>query len=156
MKYRIFTDSLFFMINLINSISVSIARWALIMKEFSNFYRDDIILNWEAWMECGHGDLFFCASVERWNLISEPVGIGGVLRNNKSGVPFMFSKYIGVCNSNKVDVLAISEALQCFLWNLNGGLVWRAMIPVLVLSCQTKKQILERSNSFLMRYRIYL
>ena len=68
----------------------------------------------------------------------------------------MFSKYIGVCNSNKVDVLAISEALQCFLRNLKGGLVWRAMIPVLVLSCQTEKQILESSNSFLMRYRIYL
>ena len=42
-------------------------------------------------------------------------GIGGVLRNSKGEVLLMFSKYMSVCNSNKVKVLAILEALGLFL-----------------------------------------
>ena len=37
--------------------------------------------------------------------------IEGVLRNSKGDVLFMFSKYVGVCNSNKAEVLAILEAI---------------------------------------------
>ena len=33
--------------------------------------------------------------------------IGGVIRNSKGEVLLMFSKHVGVCNSNEVEVLAI-------------------------------------------------
>lgn len=33
-----------------------------------------------------------------------PAGIGGVLRNSSGVVLFMFSKHVGVCNSNEVEV----------------------------------------------------
>lgn len=38
-------------------------------------------------------------------------GIGGVLRNQKREVLFMYSKYIGIKDSNEAEVWAILEAL---------------------------------------------
>ena len=40
--------------------------------------------------------------------------IGGVLRNSRGEVLFMFSKHVGVCDSIEAEVLAILEALRCF------------------------------------------
>lgn len=39
-------------------------------------------------------------------------GIGGVLRNHKGKVLYMFSKHVGIKDSNKAKVLSILEALQ--------------------------------------------
>lgn len=35
----------------------------------------------------------------------------------------MFSKHVGVCDSNEVEVLAILEALQCFSSYYHGVLI---------------------------------
>ncbi|XXG59908.1 hypothetical protein AAC387_Pa04g1911 [Persea americana] len=45
---------------------------------------------------------------------SKQASIGGVLRNFKGGVIIMFSKHIGICDSNEAEVLATLEALQLF------------------------------------------
>lgn len=36
-------------------------------------------------------------------------GIGGVLRNGKGSILIMFSKHIGICDCNEMDVLVILE-----------------------------------------------
>ena len=33
----------------------------------------------------------------------------------------MFSKYVGICDYNEVEVLAILEALRCFVRYFNGN-----------------------------------
>ena len=48
---------------------------------------------------------------------------GGVLRNSKGEVIFMFSKFVGVCDSNEVGVPAILEALRCFSKNFHCDLI---------------------------------
>ena len=50
-------------------------------------------------------------------------GIGGVLRNSKWEILFMFSKHVGLHDSNEAEVLAILEALWWFSRNFNGSLV---------------------------------
>ena len=52
-----------------------------------------------------------------------PVGIGGVLRNCKGEVLIMFSKPVGVCDSNEAEVLAILEGLQLFSSRYGGPLI---------------------------------
>lgn len=34
-------------------ITLRIARWVLVRKEFSNSCLNDILINWESWMRCG-------------------------------------------------------------------------------------------------------
>lgn len=41
-----------------------------------------------------------------------PMGIKCVLHNSKGEVLLMFSKHVGICDSNLVEVLAILEALR--------------------------------------------
>lgn len=43
---------------------------------------------------------------------SRLAGIEGVIRNSKREVLFIFSKHLGVCDSNEADVLDILEALD--------------------------------------------
>ena len=52
-----------------------------------------------------------------------PVGIGGVPRNCKGEVLIMFSIYVGVCNSNEAEVLAILEGLRLFSRRYGSTLV---------------------------------
>ena len=52
-----------------------------------------------------------------------PASIGGVLCNSKGDVLFMFSKQMGVCDSNEAEMLAILEALQCFSRLFHGDLI---------------------------------
>ena len=52
-----------------------------------------------------------------------PARIGGVPRNSRGENLFMFFKHVGVCNSNKAEVLAILETLWCFSRFFNGGLI---------------------------------
>lgn len=46
-----------------------------------------------------------------------PTGIGGILRNYKVKVLFMFSKHAGVRDSYEAEVLVILEALRIFPTN---------------------------------------
>ena len=43
------------------------------------------------------------------------VGIWGILHNSNDDVLFMFSKHVGICDSNEAEVLAILEALRHFM-----------------------------------------
>lgn len=52
-----------------------------------------------------------------------PAQVGGVLRNCKGEVLLMFSKYVGVCDSNEAEVLAILEALRIYSRKYYGRLV---------------------------------
>ena len=45
---------------------------------------------------------------------SGPAGIGEVLCNSKGEVLLMLSKFLGICDTKEVEVLAILEALQLF------------------------------------------
>ena len=40
-------------VELITSITMRIAKWALVRKEFSNFYLDEVFVNWESCLGCG-------------------------------------------------------------------------------------------------------
>lgn len=50
-------------------------------------------------------------------------GIGAVLRNSCGLVLAMFSKHVGIMESNEVEVLAILEALRFFSSSFIGKLV---------------------------------
>ena len=52
-----------------------------------------------------------------------PADIGGVLRNGKGEVLFMFSKNVGIKESNEAKVLAILEALRIFSFTLKENLI---------------------------------
>lgn len=52
-----------------------------------------------------------------------PAGISGVLHNSKGEVLLMFSKPIGIRDSNEVEVLAISEALCIFSGSFQDKLI---------------------------------
>lgn len=56
-----------------------------------------------------------------------PAGAAGVLRNNRGEVLCMFSKSLGVRDSNEAKVLAILEAMHIFLSLFNGGSLWRVI-----------------------------
>ena len=57
-------------------------------------------------------------------------GIGGVLHNCKGKVLIMFSKYVGVCDSNEAEVLAILEGLHLFSSRYSGMLIMESYIPL--------------------------
>lgn len=40
-----------------------------------------------------------------------PIEIGGMLRNSKGGVLFIFSKHVGICNSNEAEFWMLFNAL---------------------------------------------
>ena len=124
MNDRIFKGESSSPMDLIASINMRISKWALIRKEFSNFSLNDIIYNWEACMVCSVPRIM---KVEVWcpparGLLKfnvdgaargkpGPAGVGGVLRDHKGDVLLMFSKNVGIKESNETEVLAILEAL---------------------------------------------
>lgn len=66
------------------------------------------------------------------------VGITGVW--NKAGeVLFMFSKHVGIIDSNKVDVLATFEAVRIFSSSFNGSL-FGEMNTVIFFETKNKKK----------------
>lgn len=111
---RIFRGDSSSLSELIATVTLAIAKWALIRKEFSDFALNDIMVNWETCMKCGPvkgrrvaqwsppplGVLKF--NVDRATR-GKPglTGIGGVLCNNNGEVLFRFSKNGGVCDSNE-------------------------------------------------------
>lgn len=92
-----------------------------------NFSLMGILYNWEASMLCG---LVKEKWVVSWSLPPSivlkfnadgatrdkpgPVSIGGVLHNDKGKFFVMFSKGVGVKDSNKTEVLAILKTLRIF------------------------------------------
>ena len=52
-----------------------------------------------------------------------PAGIRGVLRNNKGEVIFLFTRNVGMKESNEAEVLAILQALQIFSSSFQGRLI---------------------------------
>ena len=56
----------------------------------------------------------------------EPAGIGGVLRDNSATIKIVFSKVVGVVESNAAELLAVREALRIFVssrWVLTHRLI---------------------------------
>ena len=119
-----FTNSTSSLEDFVSQIIFSIAKWALVRKDFRNLKASDLFHNCQVCMGCS------APKVKKsvfWNLPrrgmlklnvdgavrgkSGPAGIGGVLRNDKGEVLLMFSKSVGIRDSNEAEVLAILEAL---------------------------------------------
>lgn len=60
-------------------------------------------------------------------------GIGGVLRNDRGVILCMFSKGVGIRDSNEADVLAILETLRISLGH-SMGLCWLKVIHIMQYS----------------------
>lgn len=95
--------------DLISSIGMRIAKWALVRKEFSNFSLNAILIDWEACMECGPFKLRrfvvwspLSLGVLKFNVDGAaqrktgPACIRVVLRNYKGEVLFMFFKNMAI------------------------------------------------------------
>ena len=133
---RIFKSTSSLVEELIFKITITVAEWALVRKEFSNFSLNDVFVNWEAYMGCGPTKermsiLWSLPPLDmlKFNVDGDarckpgPASIGGVLRNSNGDVLFMFSKNVGICDSNEADVLAILEALYYFKRYFHGALI---------------------------------
>lgn len=60
-----------------------------------------------------------------------PAGIGGVLRNEKGEVLYMFSKHGRVKDSNEVEVLVILETFRIYSW--------KEILPMLFLKMNSSQ-----------------
>lgn len=125
-----------FLQDIVPSMALHLSKWFLCKKEFSNVKLDDIAQNWKPCMVCGLskgqrvvswrppplGTLKFNVdSAARGKL--GPTGMGGVLRNCKGEVLFLFSKHVGVKDSNEAGTLTILEALHSYSSNFLGELL---------------------------------
>lgn len=109
---------------LLPSVGLRIANWASVSKEFPDFEIDKIMYNWGACLFLGNPkkrtNMYWC-SLRKGSIKvnmdgaahrkSGPAGIGDVLRNHNGEVLNVFSKHVGVKNSNELEILAILEAL---------------------------------------------
>lgn len=85
-----------------------------------------------SWVPPSYGALKFNVDrVERGK--RELAGIGGVLRNSNGGVLMIFSKYVGVKDSNEVEVLAILEVLLMFVRVHHTSSLWAVTCLMLFL-----------------------
>ena len=64
---------------------------------------------------------------------SGTMGVGGVLHNCMGEFILLFSNNVGVCDYNKVEVLAILNALRLFSRRYHGRLVVESDCPVRLL-----------------------
>ena len=65
------------------------------------------------------------AAKGKWGL----AGIGGVLRNHKGEIIYMFSKHVGIKDSNEAEVLAILEALLIYRSSYHQSLILESDSP---------------------------
>ena len=127
---RIFRNSTSSLEGLVSKVIFSIAKWALVRKDFRNLN----VLH--ACMGCGapkvKKSIFWIpplTGILKFNVNGAArgklglAGIGGVLLNDKGEVLLMFPKSVGIRDSNEVEVLAILEAFQIFLASFHGPLV---------------------------------
>ena len=82
--------------------------------------------------------------------------IRGVLCNSKCDIIFMFSKHVGICDSNEAEVLAILEALRCFSRNILGDLIVESDSSNAITWTSKKRSTLRNFNSYLMKSGLYL
>ncbi|XXG74166.1 hypothetical protein AAC387_Pa07g2955 [Persea americana] len=121
---RIFRGSLLPVEELEQLVLLQIAKWASFKKEFDALKVYSVLHNWEASLYCGVKKVMLWAppnvGLLKFNVDGaakgkpEPAGIGGVLRNSGGLVLVMFSKHVGTMESNRVEVLAILEAVRIF------------------------------------------
>lgn len=66
-----------------------------------------------------------------------PAGVGGVHRNDQGAVLVLFSKNVGLMESNEAEVVAILEALRVFVsGHFQASLVvWKAILLMPFLGC---------------------
>lgn len=96
----------------------------------------DIISNWEACSSCGRRKIRReiawitpPVGVMKFNVLGAsrgkpgPAGLLGVLRNCKDDILFLFSKNVGINESNEVEVLARLEALWLFSLSFQTKLI---------------------------------
>lgn len=69
------------------------------------------------------------------------VGSYGVLRNSKGDILYLFSKHIGVKDSNEAEVLAILEAVSMFS-RFFGILLWKVVLLTLFLGPPLQLKVL--------------
>ena len=87
---------------------------------------------------------------------SGPTGIRGVLCNNKSGVLFMFSKFVGVSESNEAEVLSILEALKIFYSTFKETLIVESDSSNAISWVSKVERVFGDFNIISMRLRVYL
>lgn len=107
--------------SLLSKAELKIASWVTIRKEFVGFDLDSIMLNWKASTMCKS---FKVKRPVRWSHPPNRVlkfnvdgvtrgpgmaGIGSVLQNWREKLIYMFSKNVGIKDSNEAEVLAILE-----------------------------------------------
>eukprot|EP00268_Persea_americana_P021089 TRINITY_DN21101_c0_g1_i1.p1 TRINITY_DN21101_c0_g1~~TRINITY_DN21101_c0_g1_i1.p1 ORF type:complete len:199 (+),score=31.91 TRINITY_DN21101_c0_g1_i1:157-753(+) len=105
-------------------------------KELSNFSMHGILSNWKACMVCGltkeRRSTFWSPpsmGMLKFNVDGAargkpgPAGIGGVLCDDKGVILCLFSKSVGVRDSNEAEVLAILEALRILSSSFQGCLI---------------------------------
>ena len=121
---------------LLASVTLRIAKWACVRKEFLDIKIDDIVQSWEPclkmrvcqkkrkvfWHSPPTGTLKFNVDgVAKGNV--GLAGIGGVIRNHKGEVKYIFSKHVGIKDSNEAKVLAILEAPRIYRSSYNQALI---------------------------------
>lgn len=95
----------------------------MIRTEFVNLTLDNILHNWDACLRCcpfkeKEKEFWLSHGMLKFNIDGAPrgklglTGIGGVFRDSNRQVLIMFSKHIGVENSNEAEVLAYLEAFK--------------------------------------------
>ena len=77
--------------------------------------------------------------------------IRGVLRNSEGEVLLMFSKNIGVCDSNEAEVLAILKGLKLFSTRYGVHFLSKEIPLIRLLGCPTKRLIYGDSHFILMK-----
>ena len=102
-----------------------IAKQAGVRKECLDLKIENVWENWDAclkmrafnkkinicWYPPPIGILKFNVDGATWGK-SGLAGVGGVLRNHEGRAVYMFSKYVGIKNSNEAKVMSIMEALR--------------------------------------------
>ena len=106
-------------------VQLRIANWACARKVFADIKIDSIMHSWGECLKMGgfKKKMKVCWCLPPFGVLKFNVdaaakgklglaGIGGVLRNHKGEVIYMFFEHVGIKDSNEVEVLAILEALR--------------------------------------------
>ena len=79
-----------------------------------------------------------------------------MLRNDKGEVLLMFSKHVGVRDSNKVELLAILEALRCFSRFFHGSFIVESDSSNVISWVSKRKVTLWKFHLSVMKSETYL
>ena len=116
-------------VNLLSVAQVRIVKWACARKEFSDMKIDNFMQGWSDCLKKSKlkkkRKVSWCITLTSTRVLKFNVdgvargkqglaSIGGVLRNHKGEVMYMFSKHVGIKDSNEAEVLVILEALRIY------------------------------------------